>query len=244
MRRTAVVTGVRGGIGSAIADRLAASEWDVLGIDRAVAGPSACRRFCSFDLSNWRELPDALAELVANDDVDVLVNNAGVQIVQSIADLENDDLVETFAVNTFASFASVRALVSHLERRAGSVVNISSVHANATSAGMSAYAASKAALVGMTRAAAVDLAPLGIRVNTVLPGAIDTPMLHAGMDSRQGGSASSLERLAAGTPLGRIGLAVEVADLVEYLADSERSSFVTGQSFVIDGGALARLGTE
>jgi NAD(P)-dependent dehydrogenase (short-subunit alcohol dehydrogenase family) len=69
-------------------------------------------------------------------------------------------------------------------------------------------------------------------------------MLHAGMGARRGGVDGSLQRLAAGTPLGRIGLALEVADLVEFLADSTRSSFVTGQAFVIDGGALARLGTE
>ena len=244
MRRTAVVTGVCGGIGSAIASRFAASGWEVLGIDRATSGPSTCGRFRSFDLSDWRELPQALKDLVADSGVDALVNNAGVQSVTSIAALDDDDLLETFAVNVFAPFAALRALAPALAERAGSVVTISSVHAKATSAGMSAYAASKAAQLGMTQAAAIDLAPLGIRVNAVLPGAIDTPMLLAGMTARQGGVEGSLGRLTAGTPMGRIGLAREVADLVEFLADSERSSYVTGQSFVIDGGALATLGTE
>jgi NAD(P)-dependent dehydrogenase (short-subunit alcohol dehydrogenase family) len=244
VKRTAVVTGVCGGIGSAIASRLAGSDWEVLGIDQAATGPSSCTRFSSFDLFDWQKLPDALTELVADSVVDVLVNNAGVQIIQSITDLDDGALSETFAVNAFAPFTATRTLVPRIAQRAGSIVNISSVHAYATSVGMSAYAASKSALVGLTRAAAVDLAAKGIRVNAVLPGAIDTPMLRAGMGVRSGSVGGSLERLAAGTPLGRIGLALEVADLVEYLADSTRSSFVTGQCFVIDGGALARLGTE
>lgn len=244
MTKTAVVTGVCGGIGSAIADRLASSGWEVLGIDRAAAGPSTCVRFCRFDLSHWRHIPTALLDLVDGFTVDALVNNAGVQTVQPIGVVDDDDLVDTFAVNVFAPFTAIRTLVPYLTKTAGSVVNIASVHAQATSAGMSAYAASKSAQVGMTRAAAVDLAPLGIRVNAVLPGAIDTNMLRAGMAERAGGAEGSLRRLANGTPLGRVGLAREVADLVEYLADSERSSFVTGQSYVIDGGALANLGSE
>jgi len=244
VRRTAVVTGVCGGIGTAIAARLAGSGWDVLGLDRAPTAPATCARFSSFDLADWKGLAQALPELVGPAPVDVLVNNAGVQVIQSIAALDDQALSETFAVNTFAPFAAVRALVAALSERGGSVVNISSVHARATSGGMSAYAASKAALDAMTRGAAIDLAPLGIRVNAVLPGAIDTRMLRAGMAGRSGSTKVRLNRLATNTPLGRVGLALEVADIVEYLADSERSSFVTGQSFVIDGGALALLGTE
>lgn len=239
-----MVTGVCGGIGSAIAARLADADWEVLGIDRAATGPSTCERFCSFDLSEWRDLPLALLDLVAGDGVDALVNNAGVQTVQSICLVDDETLLETFAVNVFAGFVAIRTLAPSLALRAGAIVNISSVHATATSAGMSAYAASKSGQVGMTRAAAIDLAPLGIRVNAVLPGAIDTPMLNAGIAARQGIAARGMEQLKARTPLGRIGVASEVADLVEYLADSERSSYVTGQTYVIDGGVLATLRTE
>lgn len=244
MRRTALVTGVCSGIGAAIAGRLAASGWEVLGVDRSDVGDPSCDRFCSVDLSEWRELPQALRALVAEGGLDALINNAGVQTVQPISLFDDDALKETFDVNVFAPFVAIRTLATQLSERAGSVVNISSVHASATSPGMSAYAASKAAQLGMTRAAAIDLAPLGVRVNAVLPGAIDTPMLLAGMSARAGGVGRSLERLSAGTPLGRIGLAFEVADLVEFLVDSRRSSFVTGQSYVIDGGALASLGSE
>jgi len=244
MTAVAIVTGVRGSIGTAIADRLAESGWQVLGMDRKESGPDSCARFLSFDLSDWTNLPTALEELVAGDSVDTLVNNAGVQVVQPIQQLADDALAEVFAVNAFAPYVAIRTLADKLAATSGSVVNISSVHAQATSRGMSAYAASKAALVGMTRAAAVDLAPLGVRVNAVLPGAVDSAMLRQGMADREGGVDGSMARLAAGTPLGRIGLPHEVADLVEFLADTKRSSFVTGQCFVLDGGALARLGTE
>jgi NAD(P)-dependent dehydrogenase (short-subunit alcohol dehydrogenase family) len=244
MTRVAVVTGVLGDIGASIADRFAGSGWTVLGMDKRATAPSSCSRFLSFDLANYTDLPAALDELVGEDQVDTLVNNAGVQYVAPIASMAVDALVEVFSVNTFAPYVAIQTLAARLEATHGSVVNISSVHANATSRGMSAYAASKAALVGLTRAAAVDLAPAGIRVNAVLPGAVDTAMLRQGMAERAGGVEGSLARLAAGTPLGRIGRPNEVADLVEYLADTRRSSFVTGQSFVLDGGALARLGTE
>jgi NAD(P)-dependent dehydrogenase (short-subunit alcohol dehydrogenase family) len=244
MTKTALVTGVCGGIGSAIAERLGGTGWDVIGIDRETRPPVGCGEFVSHDIADWRGLPAALSELLGGRDLDVLVNNAGIQVVSSISAFEDDDLDAVFRVNTFAAFAAIRAVAPNLATRAGSVVNISSVHAVATSKGMSIYAASKAALVGMTRAAAVDLADSGIRVNAVLPGAIDTPMLRAGAEAREGGTAEGMRKLASATPLGRVGLAREVADLVEYLADSERSSFVTGQTFVIDGGATARLGTE
>jgi len=176
--------------------------------------------------------------------LNLLVNNAGVQIVETIENFSNEALENTFAVNTFAPFVATRALATALGRCSGAVVNISSVHALATSPGMAVYAASKSALVGMTRASALDLAPMGVRVNAVLPGAIDTEMLRTGLVGRGGGVKESRAKLEAGTPLGRVGVGDEVARLVEYLGDSEGSSFVTGQTYVVDGGVLTRLASE
>ena len=122
--RSALVTGVSGGIGTAVADLLSAAGWTVLGIDRSAEGPGVCDRFLSFDLARWRELDAAVEAFVAGAPLDLLVNNAGVQHVQSVVDVDNDALEDTFAVNTFAPFAATRALAGSLSERSGSIVNI------------------------------------------------------------------------------------------------------------------------
>jgi NAD(P)-dependent dehydrogenase (short-subunit alcohol dehydrogenase family) len=127
------------------------------------------------------------------------------------------------------------------------MVNVSSVHAIATSANIAAYAASKGGLLALTRAMAIEFAKDHIRVNAILPGAVDTPMLRAGMDRGHLGGASvqdRLENLASKTVNGRVGLPSEIASAIYFLADETQSSFMTGQALVVDGGATARLSTE
>ena len=123
----------------------------------------------------------------------------------------------------------------------GVIVNVSSVHAIATSESMAAYAASKGAVLALTRAMALELAPDGIRVNALLPGAVDTPMLRAGLARWPD---IGVNQLASRIPLGRIGKPDEIAQAALFLSDNERASFITGQALVVDGGATARLGTE
>jgi glucose 1-dehydrogenase len=126
-------------------------------------------------------------------------------------------------------------------------VNVSSVHAVATSADIAAYAASKGASQALTRAMALEFARDGIRVNAILPGAVDTPMLHAGLMRGHVQGASVEERMAdlgRRTVMGRVGKPEEIARAILFLADSEQSSFMTGQSMIVDGGATARLSTE
>ena len=129
----------------------------------------------------------------------------------------------------------------------GAIVNVSSVHAVATSANISAYAASKGGLLALTRAMAIEFAPDNIRVNAILPGAVDTPMLRAGLDRDHAGGGSMLDRLenlARKTVNGRIGRPEEIAHTIYFLADNAQSSFMTGQALIVDGGATARLSTE
>jgi len=151
------------------------------------------------------------------------------------------------ATNAAAPFVAIREAIPYLRKAQGAVVNVASVHALATSAGIAAYAASKGALVALTRSAALELGPDGVRVNAVIPGAIDTKMLRGdagrALDGA-GGSEEGLAEIAARTPLGRIGRPEEIAQAVLFLADGERSSFVTGQTLVADGGVLARLASE
>ena len=126
------------------------------------------------------------------------------------------------------------------------MVNIGSVHAISTSRNIAAYASSKGGLAALTRAAALELGP-AIRVNSVLPGAVDTPMLRAGLNRAHLSSVTTselMEQLAQRTVLRRIADPAEIAQSILFLADSERSSFITGQSIVVDGGAIAKLSTE
>jgi NAD(P)-dependent dehydrogenase (short-subunit alcohol dehydrogenase family) len=134
-----------------------------------------------------------------------------------------------------------------MHKQGGAIVNVSSVHAVATSANIAAYAASKGALLALTRALAIELAPDNIRVNAVLPGAVDTPMLHAGLSRGHVAGAdlpALMQALSKRTVMGRIGQPTEIGQTILFLADSERSSFMTGQALVVDGGATARLSTE
>jgi len=129
----------------------------------------------------------------------------------------------------------------------GAIVNVSSVHAVATSANIAAYAASKGGLLALTRAMAIEFAPDNIRVNAILPGAVDTPMLRAGLNRGHVGGATiydRLENLARKTVNGRVGKPEEIAHAIYFLADDTQSSFMTGQALIVDGGATARLSTE
>lgn len=187
-------------------------------------------------------------ELVSElDELHALVNNAAVQIASPLVDMEPDDWDRVLNVNLRAPYLLTRALFPLLRDRDSAVVNVSSVHAEATSNGMGAYAASKAGLVALTRSMALELAPHGIRANAVLPGAVDTGMLRVGLgrghlpDADVG---TQLRALGERTPAGRVGRPEEIAEAILFLADAERASFMTGQALVVDGGATARLSTE
>jgi NAD(P)-dependent dehydrogenase (short-subunit alcohol dehydrogenase family) len=239
MTRTSVITGVSGGIGTATAAAFKREGWEVLGMDiRAVAGMEL-DDFRKVDMADPDAVRDAL-DSFAGRGIDALVNNAGINRRIALRGDDPGDWDEVVNINLRAPFHTTRIAAKAMEPRGGgAIVNVSSVHALATTAGSSAYAATKAGLVGFTRAAAVELAPARIRVNAVLPGAIDTPMLRGvGNDSAR--IALIMER----TPLGRLGRPDEIAEAIVFLADPDRASFITGQILIVDGGAMARLSTE
>jgi NAD(P)-dependent dehydrogenase (short-subunit alcohol dehydrogenase family) len=246
MTRTVAITGVSGGIGSATAVAFHDAGWSVAGVD-LVAPPSTTPvdAFATADLRN-PDVGKALAGFFAGlDGLDALVSAAAVQgtdAIEATAVLAWDEVLNA---NARGTFLAMQAAHRHLEASRGAVVNLASVHALATSTGAAPYAASKGAIVAMTRAAAVEWAP-DVRVNAVLPGAVDTTMLRLGVQrwAPPEGEEAALAALAARTPLGRIGRSEEIAEAVLFLADGLRSSFITGQTLVVDGGALARLSTE
>jgi glucose 1-dehydrogenase len=229
-----VVTGAAGGIGSATCELLANYGWDVIPMDRR---PIDHPRALHVDIADAEAVTAALSPLPR---VDALVNNAAVQLYKSLLDTTVEEWDAVAAVNIRGAFVCLKAVHRQLAAARGSVVNVGSVHSSATSHSIAAYAATKGGLTAFTRAAAIEMAPLGVRVNVVLPGAVDTPALRAGF-SRQ---ADAERRLVDQTPLGRIGRAHDIAQAIAFLIDRDRSDFVTGQDLVVDGGALARLSTE
>ena len=232
--RTAVVTGALGGIGTAVCDHLQELGWNVIGTDRLASDrPGSVQ----LDMSDGAAIERVLGALPQ---VDGLVNNAAIQLYRPLVDTERDEWDSVHRVNLRAPWLCVKALHHQLAARQGAVVNIASVHAAATSLSIGAYATMKGGLTAFTRAAALELAEHGVRVNSVLPGAIETPALRAGFDRRE----DAEQGLIARTPLQRIGSPREVATVVAFLLDGERSGFVTGAAIPVDGGVLARLSSE
>ena len=231
MTRVAVVTGAKGGIGRAVCGRLRDDGWRVVGLDLDPdPGNGSCR---VADVRDRESLSEVLSDLPR---VDGLVSNAAVMPDTRLLQMTESEWQETLATNLTPTFNLLGLLHERLAATRGAVVAVSSVHAMATTADAGAYAASKAGLLGLVRGAAIELGPVGVRVNAVLPGATDTLMLSR--------DEPGFESLVSKTPLRRIARPAEIAEAVAFLLDDVRSGFITGQQFAIDGGALAQLSTE
>ncbi len=247
MTRSVVVTGVCGGIGRAVASRFRSADWTVIGVDRAEpVADLEIDRFEHADLGADGQVAALFERLGDLRSLDALVNNAAIQLNKPILETSDDDWSRVIDTNVRSAFQCIREGHPLLAAAKGAVVNISSVHAIATSINVAVYAISKAALVALTRSAALELAESGIRCNAVLPGAVDTAMLRDGLERRPHpeGADGNLRDLAARTPLGFVAVPDQIAPSVLHLADNEQSGYTTGQTLVVDGGATIRLGTE
>lgn len=249
--RVMMVTGAAGGIGRAVVRVFAEAGWRVIGVDQLPFGEDfpADGLFIQASVAD----PQAMATIfervaVFTPRLEALVNNAAVQVAKPLVETTVEEWDQVMATNLRAVFLGARYAYPLLKANGGgAVVNVSSVHAVATSTNIAAYAASKGGVMALTRAMAIEFAGDNIRVNAILPGAVDTPMLRAGLQRGHLSGASVLERLdqlARKTVNGRVGQPEEIARAVYFMADSSQSSFVTGQALVVDGGATARLSTE
>lgn len=249
--RVVLVTGSAGGIGRAIVRLFSENNWIVIGVDRSDFGEGFPENglFIKKDIS----IPEEIVEIykLAGEFTPVLhavVNNAAVQVSKPILETSVEEWDMTIATNLRPTFIGARYAHPLLLKAGGAaIVNMSSVHAVQTSASIAAYAASKGGILALTRAMAIEFARDNIRVNAVLPGAVDTPMLRGGMNRGHVSGPTINERLdnlARKTVNGRIGQPEEIAHAVYFLADNEQSSFMTGQALIVDGGATARLSTE
>jgi len=250
-KRVALITGADGGIGKAVVALFLEMGWRVIGVDRRkneISGNDDFY-FIEADISDPSQIEKIFTEAEkVTDQLDAVINNAAIQVSKSILDTTAEEWDLTMASNLRSVFLGVKLAHPFLVAAGGgSIVNVSSVHAIATSANISAYAASKGGLLALTRAMAIEFAPDTIRVNAILPGAVDTLMLRKSMERGLFGSTTidtRLDNLASKTVNGRIGTPREIANAIYFLADKEKSSFMTGQALVIDGGATARLSTE
>lgn len=236
MGRVALVTGAAGGIGGAVARALLDDGMRVLMVDRVALPdmPDADRADVFVgDLADPQVPARAVAAAVDRfGRLDVLVNVAGMMIFRPIADHDAADWQRLLAVNLVAPALLTAAAWPHMTAAGGgAIVNIASVHARRTSADVASYAASKAALVSLTRSTAIEGRARGIRCNAILPGAIDTAMLRDSPNIRSGKEV--VDPADVGRP-------EDIAAIARFLAGDD-ARFVTGEDIVADGGRMGRL---
>jgi 3(or 17)beta-hydroxysteroid dehydrogenase len=249
--KVALVTGAASGLGAATARRLASDGAAVLLTDRDLAGEEIAASIvsaggtASFRLHDVTSHPDwaAAVEHAVQDfgRLDILVNNAGVAGGRhELMDHSYEAWRDILAVNLDGVFLGLRHAGPRIAASGGgSVINLSSILGKVGMAGAAAYCASKGGVTLLTKAAALEWAPLGIRVNSVHPGFIDTPMVGNALAQREDGNEMRVALMAA-HPLGnRFGVPREIADAIAFLA-SDEASFITGAELVVDGGFTAQ----
>ena len=242
--RWAVITGCLGGIGQALVDEFTAAGYRILGTDFRKGPHRQSPRIdkyldCDLDqfvkIAKYRSEQLRVIKQTIGPRLYVLVNNAALQVIKRIEDLTTNDWERTQRVNVTAPFFLAQGLIQELQAAAGGIINVGSIHAKLTKPKFVAYATSKAAIVGLTQAMAVELGSR-VRVNAVCPAAVATPMLLEGFSE----NTEKLRELAVAHPVQRIGKPEEVARAVRLLGDGTLG-FVTGATLNVDGGIGARL---
>jgi len=244
--KVAIVTGASSGIGRGIAERLGAEGAKVV-VDYVGQAEGAEETAHAVEKAGG-EAEVVLADVTSVDAVrtlvdtawsrfgsaDILVNNAGMEKKSAFWDATEEDYDRVMAVNLRGPFFLSQAFVRRLRdgKKPGRIVNISSVHEDMVFPGFATYCCSKGGLRMLMRDLAVELGPLGITVNNVAPGAIATPINQSLLENKQ-----ELDALLANIPLGRLGTPEDVASLVAFLA-SDDAAYITGSTFVVDGGLM------
>ncbi len=243
--RVAVVTGAARGIGEATARALAAEGARVVVADRRTelgaqvaasieAERPGAARFVELDVTDEDAWERVVAEAVDLGGVDVLVNSAGIIRVAALEQLDQATFRKVVDTNLVGTFLGIKAVIDPMRAKGGgSIVNLASPQGLEGRDGFAAYASSKFAVRGLTKCAAIELGPMGIRVNTVVPGPTRTAMTE-----RKGWTDEDYDAVYGGYPLGRMARPEEIAAMCVFLA-GDASSFCTGSDFLVDGGITA-----
>jgi NAD(P)-dependent dehydrogenase (short-subunit alcohol dehydrogenase family) len=238
--KIAIVTGGSSGIGFAIAKKFTEQRifTYIIGRDKKKLD-DACRQLndCClpvvFDVNELEKIPGFIQSIVREKGkIDILVNNAGVNLKKSfieVCDMEFEKIIKTNLTSVFSMSREVAKAM--LPRKSGVIIHISSMAAHYGIPKVVPYTASKSAIEGITKAMAVELSPLGIRVNCVAPGFISTPMSATALDN----DPERKNRVLTRTPMGKLGLPQDVAQTVYFLT-TEEAGFITGASIPVDGG--------
>jgi NAD(P)-dependent dehydrogenase (short-subunit alcohol dehydrogenase family) len=251
--QVAIVTGAGSGIGAATARLLAAQGARVVIAERhadaaqsvasgieATGGAASAIATDVADVAQVRALVASTLDRCGR--IDALVNNAGIGLGRPFWEIDDNEWASVIAVNVTGCFHCARAVApAMMAAGSGAIVTIASVLGVATNPGQVAYTTSKAAVIGMTRAMALDLAPHGVRVNCVLPGSTDTPMMWGDLAGEQ--LATVARVAAAAVPLRRIAGPDEIANAILFLL-SPAASYITGAVLAVDGGLLSKIATD
>jgi NAD(P)-dependent dehydrogenase (short-subunit alcohol dehydrogenase family) len=242
--KVAIVTGGSRGIGAAIVEKFVDEGASVVNLDRSTPGRATSGgAFIRTDVTAGPEVAAAVSDVRSQHGrIDVLVNNAGVNAYFDAVEMTEAQWDAVFAVDLKGAWRCARAVLpAMLHQRSGAIVNIASIHATLTIAGMFPYAAAKSGLVGLTRSLALDYARHGIRVNAVSPGWTRTHLVEEWF-SRQEDPAAAEASIMNVHPLKRIATPMEVANLVAFVASDEASA-ITGASLSVDCGLGVQFAT-
>ncbi len=229
--RRALITGAASGIGAACAEVLTARGWQVIGVDRTPGDHRWIRAVDVTDEEAWAEL---MADLGP---IDGLITSAGIRTRGHIVDTSLEEWERHLKVNLTGTWLAIRAFLRAIpadaQPKPRAIVTIASVNATIAVPGQAHYVASKGGIAALTRAAALEGAPIGVRANSIAPGPIRTPMAAERLQEP-----AQVQWLTGRVPLGRIGEPTEIGELAEFLL-SDRASYISGEIVYADGGWAA-----
>lgn len=234
--KVAIVTGGSSGIGKFICKKLSEKGADVVVTDideekgEEVANEiNGDFKYC--DVSDRENVEDVVEEVVSeNGKLDILINNAGIGSTNTIEEMTYEEWEKILSVDLDGVMYFTKAAVPHLKETEGNIVNIASIYGLVGDVGATAYNAAKGGVVNFTRSVADDLAQYNVRVNSICPGFVHTPMIEEALADDQ-----FRKHILNDTPLGRVAQPEEIADVVAFVA-SEKASYITGANIPVDGG--------